>query len=535
MDEFRRLNPHYEIRLHTDAERPQDERLAELFDQTDLHLSTRSDLLRYDILYREGGWYFDVDYWPLRPLDDAERAFCLDGRRVFASRMNNPRINNGMLACGPGAPGLGRVIDLCLVGGVRHGASMRTLYGPPVWTEAAKAHPNEYTIAAWPWFHGVPDSVAAAVRGRCIRLGPGCVRNMLPETAGQIPFAFHLWAHTHAASLERVSNEKPLVVICGKSNPREDASDRPYASTATAFGELGYRTAIVPWQDDAIDAVGDIPDVLVCWNGIRAHHARNPNKALLHGAKVFYLEHGFYDRNRHFQCDHKGILHRASWAGKVSEPAPPEAHKRLALWAPRIEPQRLNRGGYILVLGQVAGDSQLEDSELPGPTPLTKAVARAMAGLPVACVKPKAYFRPHPQAQAAAARSVLPILPSAGDETEGYRSTKHGNGLAEALAGARFIVTINSNAIVEALIAGVPVLAFGPSIAITAGAVKQTTLATLSADLLSMIDGWRAPDEAVSNYLAHLAAHQWSVEEFGHVDVWKALIEASNEEGAEKC
>jgi hypothetical protein len=34
------------------------------------------------VFNEHGGWYFDTDFWPFRPLDDIERAFMLDGKPV---------------------------------------------------------------------------------------------------------------------------------------------------------------------------------------------------------------------------------------------------------------------------------------------------------------------------------------------------------------------------------------------------------------------------------------------------------------------
>jgi hypothetical protein len=97
------------------------------------------------------------------------------------------------------------------------------------------------------------------------------------------------------------------------------------------------------------------------------------------------------------------------------------------------------------------------------------------------------------------------------------------------LGGARFAITINSNSIVEALIAGVPCLAFGPSTAIKAGVAKQATLATLRDDIKAMRDGW-VPDQAdVINYLQWLACRQWSAEELARGDI---LLEILGRKGA---
>ncbi len=518
MQEFARLNPDHEIRLHTDDVAPP--RFAEAYGSAE-HPSTRSDLIRYDRLACEGGWYFDVDYWPIRPLADAERAFDLDGRRLFAARMNNPRINNGVLACGAGCEAIEQIAQGVLAGGVYHGSSSRTMFGPPLLTKLAADSPSLFRVADWPWFHGVKDVLAAPLWRRVQRQGNGSLIDLIPQTGGQLPFAFHLWAHTHGVNITAGQAARPVAVICGKKSMLEPQEDRPYVAMADALTQMGYDARIIPWTVDSIvAAAGEVPDLAIVWNGSKGHHLQNAQQARAVGAPVLILEHGFFDRNRYFQADCEGILHRAAWSRRVGSPAPDGSEARLRQFVPEIRPQRVQRDGYVLVLGQVVGDSQLADSEIQGPLPLCNAVHRALApGV-------RALFRPHPASQPKnLKRNPLEIFGAAqASESDEYKRTFHGPGLAEALAGARFVVTINSNAIVEALIAGVPVLAFGPSLAIAAGAAHGTTLASLRHDLADMAAGWTAPQDRVENYLRWLAARQWSVEELGRPDVIGQLL-----------
>jgi hypothetical protein len=90
--------------------------------------------------------------------------------------------------------------------------------------------------------------------------------------------------------------------------------------------------------------------------------------------------------------------------------------------------------------------------------------------------------------------------------------------LEDAVAGAKFCVTINSNAGNEALAWGCPVLCFGPALYGMAGVAKTTTLADLSSSLQEMLDGWKPDRKALTNYLYWLACRQWSVDEIA--DGW---------------
>jgi len=529
IDEFRRLNPGHEIRLHgADA-------ICDEFRRhctPNEHPSTRSDLIRYGILERDGGWYFDVDYWPLRPIEDIERAYALDGSQLFASWMNNPRINNGVLGCGPGLP-LWRIMAKWIhAGGVKGRYGGRTKYGPRLLTRLYEQHPDAVCIASWPWFHGVPDAMAGKVYRRALRGGAvELLRRTVPETGGQLPFAFHLWAHTHGDRIEgravgdvqTFGDGDRLVAVCGQTRINDDGS-RPWRRIAEAAARLGFRAEVLDYQKkDALDRCSDIPDVAVFWNGLKNVHKRHADRAKLYGATPLILEHGFFDRNHHFQCDHEGILHHSSWRARLADPAPFEGEQRLRTFYPDgIQPMK-RRHGYVLVLGQVNGDSQLFDSEITAPLPLQRAVkAAAPDGVTV-------YFRPHPATMHERRIRRHRILPMFGGEPnrkeqEEYKRTKTGSGLAEALKGAAFVIAINSNALNEALAAGIPCLALGPFLGIDAGVVHSAKVKTLRSDIREMLDGWCPPTERVENYLRWLAARQWSVDEFGEPAVLARLL-----------
>ncbi|HUX01469.1 MAG TPA: glycosyltransferase, partial [Phycisphaerae bacterium] len=85
LDAFGRLNPDYEVMIH--GEEVLLDRYRPIYDRiTDL--CSRADLLRYSALQRYGGFYFDIDFWPLRPLDDLVRAWSLNGDTMFLTEQN---------------------------------------------------------------------------------------------------------------------------------------------------------------------------------------------------------------------------------------------------------------------------------------------------------------------------------------------------------------------------------------------------------------------------------------------------------------
>jgi len=261
---------------------------------------------------------------------------------------------------------------------------------------------------------------------------------------------------------------------------------------------------------------------------MREDVARAIDRCERYGTNTIFCEHGFYDRQNYCQADRKGILHWSSWARHVTEPAPECGERRFnAVTNNRaIKPMSKRNGGYVLVLGQVSGDSQLNDSEVKGPLPLQRVLWPYFEGSQKNKFGLTGYFRPHPLCSNVITNrhhKTLKQIPQQCNEVRDYKKTKGGTGLKDALKGARFVITINSNAILECLMEGVPVMAFGPSIGITAGAVKQASLNTFEKDLKEMVDGWHPEEYNVRNYLYWLASRQWNRKEFATKKLFEAL------------
>lgn len=88
LERYKQLNPDYEIRLHTD-----DSELLEIYRHSWVHYtplpSMKSDLIRFSVLQKYGGWYFDIDCIPFVPLDNIRDHYGLDGSKLFMSRKGN--------------------------------------------------------------------------------------------------------------------------------------------------------------------------------------------------------------------------------------------------------------------------------------------------------------------------------------------------------------------------------------------------------------------------------------------------------------
>ena len=507
--QWRRLNAGWEIRVHDESSLLPC--LVEKYSQVSSWCA-RADLIRYSVLLQHGGWYFDVDFWPFRPLDHADWCWDLANDRVFCSRQQGHKsgerlpYNNAPLACAPGAPGMRRLVDMCQA----LKSEDRVSYGPSLMSRVIRDAPHEYTIsdAGW-WF---PVSIGQGSEAYSFALNGGSPHAISDRgTAGQAPFAMHLWADVN--DLRKAASRKystaPAAAVLDYTNPRQYMH-----SVAAGLEAIGYSVTRVQ-NVDSLKAMLRKPQIVAGWNGIR--DARWWDYAGQIGAVRLACEHGFWERELRFQCDSLGFLHRSSLAERLrrGEQPPDDAAARFAnCGCGAVQPMRSRSAGYALILGQVDGDTQLVDSEVPGHAPLLRQLTRHMPhGIDLV-------YRPHPlmAARQATVSSRWPRISVArnanpDDERRDYCAHKTGTTLADAIAGARFCISINSNALVEATAAGVPCMAFGPSLGIDAGVYRHATLATITAACRDMLDGWAPPQRAVDRYLQWLACYQYTREE----------------------
>jgi hypothetical protein len=228
-------------------------------------------------------------------------------------------------------------------------------------------------------------------------------------------------------------------------------------------------------------------ELLVMWGVRRRDWIAAQARA---GGEVCVLERGYVgDRFAWASVSFGGDLNgRAEFCGPFHDGSRWERH-----FAHLMQPWRTAaelEGGYALVLGQVPGDASLGGRDL---APWYLAAARALhaQGWPVR-------FRPHP---IAVQRRIWRSVPGA--------RTLDGS-LTEALAGAARAATYNSNAAVDAVLAGVPTIAMDKgSMAwpVTAHEIGPSEIAT--------------PDRTA--WAHRLAWCQWTMEEMRSGDCWAAV------------
>lgn len=514
---FRDLNPDHEVIVHgQEAVLP---KYRTLYEAATSYAHT-SDLLRYSVLQSHGGWWFDVDVFPFRPVADIESAYGLDGRQLFVTEQhghkNKRLIHNGAM--------LGAGKD-CIAWPAVDAALMRlpcppgrTGTGPGLLTQLVRQKPNLFLVGAWPWFYPAKIGQAGRLYEMFRRMGIAKARRIAP-TGGQLPFCMHLWANEKAELVRRAPRDQlahydpgagpfrgQCACLAATSFQWNESTVIAAPMHAIAEGLAGLGFAVDVHEVTQLKELA-LYDLLLLWNARKGHPKRVADLTRTWHLPTLILELGFFTRNRYWQVDHRGILHWASWAeGSFQRSAPPESAERMAQVWPHPLASFDGRQGNVLVLGQLARDSQMDESEIQLSTPLEKSIARSLPhGI-------EAVFRPHPRARVKRV-AYLPRSPA--------------GSLREAVQQAKFAVTINSNAGNECLAMGCPVLCFGPALYAAAGVAKRTTMASLRADLADMLDGWRPSTEAVHNYLHWLACRQWSPDEFREGAVLRKLVEGA--------
>jgi len=175
-------------------------------------------------------------------------------------------------------------------------------------------------------------------------------------------------------------------------------------------------------------------DLLVMWGVRRAPWIAQQRDA---GGEVCILERGYLgDRFQWTSVSFGGGL---NGRGQFRTPAIVDG-RRLQQIGVDLEPWKVRKQGHALLIGQVPGDQSLKHINTKAWYADQVNQLRA-AGCGV-------IFRPHPGAGIQLARSYGIDVP-----------TQRAGTLADGFVGARLCVTMNSNAAVDAVIAGVPTVA----------------------------------------------------------------------------
>ena len=149
IERFHELNPDHKIIVHDENSLAPEYR--EAFDAA-RPLCSKADLIRYSVLEQQGGWYFDLDFWPFRPLVDIEHAYDLGGPALFVTRQHgnkNPKLvyNNAVLAASPECAVWPRIHEYIYT---HTPPKAQFEFGPGMLTELVETHPNQFEVGDWP-------------------------------------------------------------------------------------------------------------------------------------------------------------------------------------------------------------------------------------------------------------------------------------------------------------------------------------------------------------------------------------------------
>ena len=185
-DQLQALHPDWEAHTWREPINPDDFPLVgRLLDACQTG-AQRADLIRLEVLYRFGGFYFDSDVEPLRPLDS------LLGLSAVAAWEDETTIPNAVMGAEAGNPAIEAALGLCIQ---RNEAGMDTWHcGAGATTEVFKDHPDITLLppgAFYPYHYLQKHRRSEVTREAC-------------------PWSFcvHHWAHSWGSDADRRSIER---------------------------------------------------------------------------------------------------------------------------------------------------------------------------------------------------------------------------------------------------------------------------------------------------------------------------------------
>lgn len=195
---FKQLNPDYDVRLHgEEVLLPEYERYYEVAPQ----LCSKSDILRLSVLKKYGGFYFDCDFVPLRPMSDLTDKYDMSKWIFLTRQTEDPRwdqskvIANGAIGIHQDSPAW-EVIERYL----KEASSkkpIRTMFGPSMMTRLVREYKEKCTVAVNRDFYVWPlggHTGAIDFFRELVREGLTYERASAKFGKYGVPMMFHLWA-----------------------------------------------------------------------------------------------------------------------------------------------------------------------------------------------------------------------------------------------------------------------------------------------------------------------------------------------------
>ena len=138
---WRELNPNFQVLIHREEVLEFcSQKYRDMYNRLE-DVCSKSDILRLAVLRKEGGWYFDCDFVPLRPIEELYRAYDMS-KGCFLTKqweVGAKRIANGIIGISKDAE-VWKEIDLAFEE-ISRGDLERTSFGPLLTTRVVTRSP----------------------------------------------------------------------------------------------------------------------------------------------------------------------------------------------------------------------------------------------------------------------------------------------------------------------------------------------------------------------------------------------------------
>jgi hypothetical protein len=241
------------------------------------------------------------------------------------------------------------------------------------------------------------------------------------------------------------------------------------------FGDGLKRHGVEFVQKNHMDVIDC--DLAIMWS---ARHRHIINHQVQNGKRYIILERGFVGgRDKYTHVGYDGLNGRANFMNKNS---PPDRWEKLDIELKDWD----TSGTHVLVVGQIPDDASTAHVDI---NDWAYKIQQKLGGMNVPYL-----FRPHP-----------------GHNAGLYSSS---NGIIQAVRDARCVVTFNSNAGVDSILEGTPVVTFD------AGSMVRKIS---SHNVFGAINFATPPREKVQQWANDIAYAQWTGDEMSSGETWEHI------------
>lgn len=166
--------------------------------QSQYHYARRSDILRVCALLRWGGWYFDCDFLPIRPLKELYGMYTPFRRGCFLTQGDNhhvtgePVIANGVI----GTTAESRILSMITKEIVRLACTEDEIgwdyYGPRLYTDLVARHPELVHVGAMEEFYPIRERAESMAAYKRMADADFTREAMVAELGEPLPHMFHM-------------------------------------------------------------------------------------------------------------------------------------------------------------------------------------------------------------------------------------------------------------------------------------------------------------------------------------------------------